>query len=67
MTLIIHSFSNMIPFLATLIDTMVRYFDWVRETSSSICVPHVDMLLSRPAHSVDRFFQENAITFKPRV
>ncbi|ORX55160.1 NAD(P)-binding protein [Hesseltinella vesiculosa] len=52
---------------ATQIQTMLDYFDWVAQTSSSICVPHAPMITSLPCRPLRKFFQENANTFKPRV
>ncbi|CAO3651461.1 hypothetical protein BJ944DRAFT_271058 [Cunninghamella echinulata] len=52
---------------ATQIQTFLDYFDWIQNTSSSICVSHAPMITSLPCRPLRKFFQENANTFKPRV
>ncbi|CAO3589317.1 unnamed protein product [Absidia cylindrospora] len=47
------------------IPEMIDYFDWVSSTSSSINVPHVYLLTGKSPRSLDAFFLENAISFKP--
>ncbi|OBZ85033.1 NAD(P)H azoreductase [Choanephora cucurbitarum] len=49
------------------IQTYLDYFDWVQQTSGSICVPHASMLTKSPCESIQHFFEQNANSFKPRV
>jgi hypothetical protein len=49
------------------IQTYLDYFDWVQQTSGSICVPHTTMLVNSSCESIQKFFKENANSFKPRV
>ncbi|EPB92363.1 hypothetical protein HMPREF1544_00661 [Mucor circinelloides 1006PhL] len=49
------------------IQTYLDYFDWVQQTSGSICVPHTTMLINSSCESIQKFFKENANSFKPRV
>ncbi|KAI8885847.1 NAD(P)-binding protein [Backusella circina FSU 941] len=49
------------------IQTYLDYFDWVQQTSSSICVAHAPMITSLPCKPIQLFFEQNANSFKPRV
>ncbi|KAI8092728.1 uncharacterized protein BX664DRAFT_327983 [Halteromyces radiatus] len=49
------------------IQTFLDYFNWIFNTSSSICIPHVRLLTGKTPRSLDAFFKENANSFKPRV
>lgn len=53
-------------FLDAQIYTFIDYFDWVEKTSSSIPVDHIKLFTKSPK-TIQDFFHENAIAFKPRV
>ncbi|KAI8337635.1 hypothetical protein BC941DRAFT_39981 [Chlamydoabsidia padenii] len=48
------------------VQDFLDYFDWVSHTSSSIFIPHVQLLTNKSPRSMDAFFLDNAISFKPR-
>ncbi|KAG2234407.1 hypothetical protein INT48_003634 [Thamnidium elegans] len=48
------------------VQTFLDYFDWVLKTSSSIPVDHIK-LFSRSPKTMQDFFYENAVDFKPKV
>lgn len=51
----------------TQIRTLIDYFDWVHQTSSSVYVPHASAITCLPLRPLRKFFKENANSFKPRV
>ncbi|KAI9363783.1 hypothetical protein BD770DRAFT_380452 [Pilaira anomala] len=48
------------------VQTFLDYFDWVVKTSSSIPVDHINLFSPTPK-TMQEYFYENAIDFKPKV
>ncbi|KAK4516837.1 uncharacterized protein ATC70_000162 [Mucor velutinosus] len=49
------------------IQTFLDYFDWINKTSSSVHVEHVEVITKAKSRTLQAYFHENAISFKPRV
>ncbi|KAL9546156.1 hypothetical protein MBANPS3_006802 [Mucor bainieri] len=49
------------------IQTFLDYFDWINKTLGSVHVEHVEVITKAKSRTLQAYFHENAISFKPRV
>lgn len=49
------------------IQTFLDYFDWINKTLGSVHVEHVEVITKLKSRTLQAYFYENAISFKPRV
>ncbi|GAN07755.1 hypothetical protein MAM1_0174c07258 [Mucor ambiguus] len=49
------------------IQTFLDYFNWINKTMGSVHVEHVEVITKVKSRTLQAYFHENSISFKPRV